>query len=69
MGRRDTGWSAPVAAEEQWIVWQEDELAAEAEWALAELVAFTALPRDGGVPAADADHAPEARRSGAMTRG
>lgn len=37
---------ADLAADEQWIVWREDDLASEAEWATAELIAFTALPFD-----------------------
>ena len=37
---------ADLAAGEQWIVWREDDLASETEWATAELIAFAALPFD-----------------------
>src|SRR5262245_14078110 len=37
---------ADLAAGEQWIVWREDDLESETEWATAELIALAALPAD-----------------------
>jgi hypothetical protein len=56
------------AANEQWIVWRELDLASEAEWALAELLAFAAMPLAGD-PVQERPMLPEPRSNGRAATG
>jgi len=51
------------AANEQWIVWREIDLPSEAEWAMAELLAFAAMPL-AEYPARERTMSPEPRSNG-----
>jgi hypothetical protein len=61
---------ADLAAGEQWIVWRENDLASETEWATAELIALAALPGGAAarLPSAD-ERLPPGRTWGGVSHG